>query len=53
MESYCGFDGADAEAVLERAQLLERLGQLERRLRQRREREQEVAAIRVQADVLA
>ena len=29
-----GFNGADAESVLQRAQLLERFGDLERRLRQ-------------------
>ena len=38
--------------MLERAQLLERLGPLERRRRQRRERQQELAAVDVQADVL-
>jgi len=38
-----GHHRADAEAVLERAQLLERFGELERGLRQRREAQQEVA----------
>ena len=52
MESNAGLDGANAVAVLERAQLLERFGPLERRLRQRGERQQELAAEGVQADVL-
>ena len=41
MESYRVSTARMRIAVLERAQLLERLGELERRLRQRRERQQE------------
>ena len=46
-----GFDGLDADAVLERAQLLERFGPLERRRLERRQHEQGAAAIRVEADM--
>src|SRR5438094_6922286 len=44
-------DGLDADAVFERAQLLERLGALERRRFERREHEQRTAAVRVQTDM--
>ena len=46
-----GLDGLDPDAVLERAQLLERFGAFERRLRQRGEPQQARAAVRVQPDV--
>src|SRR5215831_4948643 len=42
---------ADRPAVLERAKLLELLGLFERRLRQTRELEKRLAAVRVDADV--
>src|SRR5205823_13608044 len=44
-------DGLDADAVLERAKLFERLGALERRRLERRQHEQGAAAIRVQTDM--
>ena len=48
----CGFDRVNAVTVLERAELFERFGALERRLRQRGEFQQERAVIAVEADVL-
>ena len=47
-----GFHRLDAESVLERPQLLERFRALERRRLEPREREQELAAVDVEADVL-
>src|SRR5581483_7792066 len=46
-----GFDGLDPDAVLERAQLLERLRAFERRRFERGEHQQGAAAIAVQADM--
>ena len=51
MRVVSGFDGLDADAVLERAQLLERLGALHRGLRQRGQAQQRGAAVDVEADV--
>src|SRR4051794_31870188 len=45
------FDRFDADAVLERAQLLQRLGPLERRGLEGGEHEQDAAAIGVEADM--
>src|SRR5688572_12043141 len=45
------FEGLDSDAVLERAQLLERLGALQLRRREAREAQQAVAAVHVQPDV--
>src|SRR6266566_2056760 len=47
-----GFDRVNAIAVLERAELFERFGSLERRLRKGAELQQEGAVIAVEADVL-
>ena len=46
-----GFDGLDADAVLERAQLLERLGAFERRRLERGQHQQRAAPVGVEADV--
>src|SRR4029077_11430955 len=48
----CGFDCLNAVAVLERAQLLERFGSLERGLRKRWALQDECPAVAVQAEVL-
>src|SRR5436309_12711480 len=45
------FDRFDADAVLERPQLLQRLGPLERRGLEGGQHEEDAAAIRVQADM--
>src|SRR5216684_4040422 len=45
------FDGFDADPVLERAQLLEGLGALQRRRLERRQHQQGAAAIRVETDM--
>ena len=46
-----GFDGLDADAVLERPQLLERLGAFERRRLERGQHHQRAAPVGVEADV--
>src|SRR4051812_43522912 len=46
-----GLQGLDADAVLERPQLLERFGALERRRLERRQHQERAPAVGVQTDV--